>query len=67
MNNLLEKTYNSYLHFLSLVNNGRTDQDYATIYNALLIIKNNITDKKFIQYYESNLLEPVTYPLNFPN
>lgn len=67
MNNLLEKTYNSYLHFLSLVNNGRTDQDYAIIYNALLVIKNNITDKKFIQYYESNLLEPIVYPLTFPN
>ena len=67
MNNLLEKTYNSYLHFLSLVNNGRTDQDYAIIYNALLVIKNNITDKKFIQYYESNLLEPIVYPLTFSN
>jgi len=67
MNSLLEKTYNSYLHFLSLVNNGRTDQDYAIIYNALLLIKNNISDKKFIQYYESNLLEPITYSLTFPN
>ena len=55
------------MYFLGLINNGRTDQDYATIYNALLVIKENITDKKFIQHYENNLLEPIMFPLTFPN
>lgn len=53
------------MHFLGLLNNGRTDWDYAIIYNATLLIKNNISDKKYIQYYESNLLEPIIYKLNF--
>jgi len=55
MDNLLEKSYNCYIRYLNKLNKGNTEQDYCILYGAILCLKANITDKKYIEYFTNNL------------
>lgn len=62
--NLLEKAYNCYIRFLNNLTYGRTNQNYSLLYDAILSLKENITDKQFVQYFENNLTCPKLYTIN---
>lgn len=62
-NILLQKAYDCYLIYLDNLNYGRVNQNDCLVYDAILAIANNITDKQFIQYFEENLLCGNLYPL----
>lgn len=64
MASLLNKSYNSYIYFLDNLNNGNTNYEYELLYQAILCLKNNITDKKYVEYFESNLLLPIRYNID---
>jgi hypothetical protein len=63
-NILLNKAYNCYIKFLNNVNYGRFSQEYCLLYDAILSLKENISDIKYVQYFENNLLCPNLYQLN---
>lgn len=52
---LLLQCYNCYIKKLSMLKYGRFKIDYDILYNALLAIKNNITDTQYIQFFKSNI------------
>ena len=56
MDNLLTASYNSYIRLLSRLNKGSTYQDYSLTYDAILCLRNNITDKVYIQFFINNLI-----------
>jgi hypothetical protein len=58
MANILEKAYNCYIRYLSNLEYGKTDQDYKLLYGATLLLKNKITDEKFIQCFDNRLICP---------
>ena len=60
---LLEKTYNCYIRFLDNLNYGRISYPYDILYDATLCLKNNITDAKYVQFFENNLVCPIRYPI----
>lgn len=55
MDNLLTKSYNSYLKLLTNMNYGKTEENYCLLYDSILCLKNNITDTKYIQYFINNI------------
>ena len=61
---LLSKTYNCYIKYLNNINYGRFQQDYCLLYDAILSLKENIIDKQFVQYFESNLFCPELTTIN---
>lgn len=61
---LLQKAYNCYLVFLDNLNYGKVNQNYCLVYDAILLIANNIEDKQYIQYFENNLECGSLYTLN---
>jgi hypothetical protein len=61
---LLEKAYNCYMSLLFNMNYGKTDTDYCVLYDSVLALDNNITEPKYVQYFENNLLCQTKYPLN---
>lgn len=61
---LLEKAFNCYLIYLDNLNYGKVSQSYCLLYDAILMISNNIDDKKFAQYFENNLDCPKLHSLN---
>lgn len=63
-NELLSKAYNCYLQFLSNMNYGRINQCYSLLYDAILSLKENITDIQYTQYFENNLICPEVFTLN---
>lgn len=61
MTSLLEKIVNAYKIFLNNLNYGNTKQDYCFLYDAILAVKNNITDEeKYIQYFYNNMDPTIT-------
>lgn len=64
MVNLLEKAYNCYIAYLDRLNYGRVSQNYSLLYDSILCLKNVISEEKFIQYFENNLLCPERFALN---
>lgn len=64
MVNLLEKSYNCYMNFLDGLNYGRNSLKYDILQNAILCLKNNITEIRYVQYFENNLTCKKRYPLN---
>lgn len=56
MRSLKEKIVNCYKQYLTRLTYGIVNQDYCLLYGAVLTVKNNITDNKFIQYFENNLI-----------
>ena len=52
---LLEKAYNCFIVYLDRLNYGRTNQNYCLLYDAILTLANDITDKQFVEYFEANL------------
>lgn len=55
MNSLLEKALNCYSTYLTRLSIGKTDQNYDLLYDAILLLKNNVSESKYTQYYENNL------------
>lgn len=64
MLNLLEKSYNCYITFLDNLNYGRISIKYDILQNSILCLKNNITEVRYVQYFENNLTCKKRYPLN---
>ena len=64
MINLLQKAYNCYITYLDGLNYGRYSQNYCLLYDSILCLKNVITDEKYIQYFDNNLLCPERFTLN---
>ena len=52
---LKEKAINCYISFLTKLNYGLINQDYSILYATVLCIKNNITDRKYQEYFYNNL------------
>jgi len=63
-NILLKKAYNCYIQFVNNLNYGRVSQDYNILYDAILSLKENISDVQFVQYFENNLFCPELFQLN---
>jgi len=61
---LLEGAYNCYIRFLNNLTYGRTNQKYDILYDAVLALKENITDPQFVQYFENNLNCPKLHAIN---
>lgn len=56
MDSLLTKTFNCYMTFLNRLSKGSTDQNYSTLYDAILVcLKNGITERQYIEYFTNNL------------
>lgn len=55
MLSLLEKVVNCYKYYLTRLTYGITNQDYNLLYGATLLLKNNITDTKYIEFFNNNL------------
>ena len=55
MVNLLEKVVNCYKYYLTRLTYGITNQDYGLLYGAVLLLKNNITDDKYVEFFSNNL------------
>lgn len=55
MLSLLEKVINCYKYYLTRLTYGITNQDYSMLYGATLLLKNNITDEKYIEFFSNNL------------
>lgn len=55
MVNLLSKVVNCYQSYINYLNYGITNQNYEMLYNANLVLRNNITEEKFRQYFYNNL------------
>ena len=55
MVNLLLKSYNCYISYLDNLNFGRTDQNYNLLYDSVILLKSNINNPKFIEYFINNL------------
>ncbi len=62
-NELLEKAYNCYIRFLSNMNYGRYSENYELIKDSIACITEDISDKKFIEYFTSNLTCPIFFPI----
>lgn len=60
---LLEKAYNCYISFLTNLNYGRISVPYDILYDSILCLKNDITDTKYSQYFQSNLFCPIKFPI----
>ena len=56
MDKLLEKAINCFSSYLTRLNCGMTQQNYELLYGAVLLLKNNINDTKYIQYFYNNLI-----------
>lgn len=63
-NVLLEKAYNCYIAYLDNLNYGKVTQNYCLLYDAILMIANDITDQQYVEYFESNLDCNRRYVLN---
>ena len=55
MVNLMGKVVNCYQTFLTYLTYGITNQNYELLYDANLLLRNEITDEKFRQYFYNNL------------
>ena len=55
MVNLLGKVVNCFSTYLDYLTYGVTNQDYNLLYEANLVLRNNITEEKYRQYYYNNL------------
>lgn len=66
MASLSEKVANCYKYYLTRLSYGITNQDYCLLYWAILTLKNNITDNKYIQYFYNNLVCPTSGGISFP-
>lgn len=55
MDKLLTKSFNCYMAFLTRLNKGNTSQDYCILYDSILCLKHNITEKKYLEYFTNNL------------
>lgn len=63
MINLEEKVVNCFSSFIKALNCGKTDRDYCLLYDAILLLKNNITEDKYVQYFNNNLTCPIIIDL----
>ena len=63
MINLLEKVINCFSTYLTRLSYGVTEQDYELLYDAVLLLKNNLDEDRYIQYYYNNLQCPVAFKL----
>lgn len=55
MINLLEKFLNCYSTFIKRLNYGLTNQKYELLYNTFLLLRNNISEPVYVQYFYNNL------------
>lgn len=55
MVNLLGKVVNCFSTYLNYLSYGITNQDYDLLYDANLVLRNNITEEKYRQYFYNNL------------
>jgi hypothetical protein len=55
MDNLILLTIKKYSEFLTNLTWGKINQNYDLLYSAVLMIKNNIADEKYVQYINNNL------------
>lgn len=60
---LKEKIVNCYKQYLTKLNCGIIGQNYCLLYKAILSVKNNISDKKYVEFFENNLNCPITIKL----
>jgi hypothetical protein len=63
MHNLIEQVVNCYIKYLNNLSYGITTQDYKLLYGAILALKNNIKDEKYLEYFKNNLCCPITLRL----
>lgn len=52
---LLEKVLNCYKAHLTNLTYGITNRNYSLLYGAVLLLKNNITEDRFVEYFYNNL------------
>ena len=60
---LEEKVVNCFSSYIKKLNCGKTHIDYCTLYDAVLLLKNDITEQKYMQYYYNNLNCPINIKL----
>lgn len=63
MPSFLEKAVNCYISYLTNLNYGITDQKYCILYDSWILLKNNITDRRIVDYYSSHLNCPIKIKL----
>ncbi len=63
MDSLKEKVVNCYKQYLTNLIYGIHDRDYKLLYAAILLLRNNINDPKYIQFLNSNLTCRITIKL----
>lgn len=63
MPSFLEKAVNCYVTYLTNLNYGITDQEYCILYDSWILLKNNITDRRLVDYYSSHLNCPIKIKL----
>ena len=63
MPSFLEKAVNCYISYLTNLNYGITDQKYCILYDSWILLKNNITDRRLVDYYSSHLNCPIKIKL----
>lgn len=52
---LEEKVVNCFSRYLTNLICGKTDQNYCLLYDSILLLRNNINEEKYIQYFYNNL------------
>lgn len=67
MRSLKEKIVNCYTQYLTKLNYGIINQDYKILYGAILLVKNNITTKKYVEFFSNNLICPINIRLSGSN
>ena len=60
---LLEKFVNCYNSYLDKLTYGIIPKDYSLLYNSYLLLKTNINNPRYIQYYYNNLKCPIKIKL----
>ena len=66
MHNLLEKFVNCFGHYIDKLSYGIEVKDYHLLYKTALLIKSNINNPKYNQYYYNNLKCPIKIKLTMP-
>lgn len=61
---LLEKAINCYINYLNYLTYGINNQNYNILYNAWILLKMGIDEKKLNDYFKSHLLCPTVLKLN---
>jgi len=63
MLSLIEKSINCYIQYINNLSYGIQPGNYEILYKSILLLKNNITDAKYIEYFNNNLVCRTTVKL----